>query len=296
MDNKKTIVITGCSSGFGRITALTLAGRGWHVFGTVRKEADRDSLLEEAVRQGCQENLTILFCDITQAEQITPLVEQVKEYIKEHMQADVPGGNEPRLNALMNNAGTAYGGPMELLPIDNLRAQFEINLFAQVVVTQAFLPLLKAARGTIIMVSSIGGRIATPITGAYNASKAALEFISDALRIELGPAGVRVVIVEPISSPTDIWDTSMERALQHIGPHRGGPYERLLKISERVAKRSSSKGFPPQVFADTVVRILESDRPRVRYAVPWNAAIPMLIYRFLPDQWWDYLVRRSLKW
>ncbi|SRR5579884_726533 len=292
MNNKKTVVITGCSSGFGRVTALTLAGRGWHVFGTVRKEADRVSLLEEAERRGCQENLTILFCDITQAGQITHLLEQVTAQI----QVSMPDDSEPRLHALINNAGTAYGGPMELLPIDDLRAQFEINLFAHVAVTQAFLPLLKAGRGTIIMVSSVGGRIATPITGAYNASKAALESISDALRIELLPFAVRVVIVEPISSPTNIWDTSMERAMQQIGPNRGGPYERLLKVSERVARRSSRQGFPPQVFADTIVHILESERPRARYAVPWYAAIPMIIGRFLPDRIWDYLVRRSLHW
>lgn len=292
MNTKRTVVITGCSSGFGRITALALAGLGWHVFGTVRKETDQASLLEEAERRGCQQNLTILFCDITQAAQITHLLEQVTTLI----QADVPVGSEPCLHALINNAGTGYGGPMELLPIDDLRAQFEINLFAHAAVTQAFLPLLKTGRGTIIMVSSVGGRIATPITGAYNASKAALEFISDAWRIELAPFAVRVVIVEPISSPTNIWNTSMERSMQQISPQHGGPYERLLKVSERVARRSSRQGFPPQVFADTIVRILESERPRARYAVPWYAAIPMLIGRFLPDRLWDFLVRRSLRW
>lgn len=288
--NRKTIVITGCSSGFGRITALTLAGRGWHVFGTVRKETDRAKLLEEARGQGCQENLTLLLCDITHNDQVEQLVAQIKEHLRSEE------GHGPGLDALMNNAGTAYGGPIELLPLDDLRAQFEINLFAQVAVTQALLPLLKEARGIVIMVSSVGGRIATPMTGAYNASKAALESISDALRIELVPFGVRVVLVEPISSPTSIWNTSMDRALQYIGPHREGPYERLFAVAERIARRASKQGFPPQVFADTIIRILESEKPRARYAVPWYAAIPMLLYRFLPDGLWDYLTRRSLKW
>ncbi len=293
--NKKTIVITGCSSGFGYITALTLAVKGWHVFGTVRKETDRNKLMEEAARRDCQHNLTILFCDITRQEQVAQLVEQVKEHLRgdEAMQHEE---SVPRLDALMNNAGTAYGGPIELLPIEDLRSQFEINLFAQIAVTQAFLPLLKEARGTIIMVSSIGGRIATPIAGAYNASKAALEFLSDALRVELVPFGVRVVLVEPISSPTDIWNTSLERAMQRIGSHRSGSYEQLLQVSERFAKRFSKRGFPPQVFADTIVRILESNRPGVRYAVPRSAAIPMVIGRVLPDRLRDYLIHRTLKW
>jgi NAD(P)-dependent dehydrogenase (short-subunit alcohol dehydrogenase family) len=293
--DKKTIVITGCSSGFGRITALTLAEKGWHVFGTVRKETDRESLLAEAVQRGCPQNLTILFCDITQQEQIEQLMEQVTEHLRggEAMEHEE---SAPRLDALMNNAGTAYGGPIELLPVEDLRNQFEINVFAQIAVTQAFMPLLKEARGIIIMVSSIGGRVATPIAGAYNASKAALEFLSDALRVELVTFGVRVVLVEPISSPTDIWNTSLERALQRIGSQRGGPYERLLQVSERFAKRFSKRGFPPQVFADTIARILESDRPGTRYAVPRSAAIPMTIGHLLPDRLRDYLVRRTLKW
>jgi NAD(P)-dependent dehydrogenase (short-subunit alcohol dehydrogenase family) len=293
--NKKTIVITGCSSGFGYITALTLAEKGWHVFGTVRKETDRNKLMEEAARRDCQHNLTVLFCDITQQEQVAQLVVQVQEHLRgdEAMQHEE---SVPRLDALMNNAGTAYGGPIELLPIDDLRSQFEINLFAQIAVTQAFLPLLKEARGTIIMVSSFGGRVATPIAGAYNASKAALEFLSDALRIELVPFGVRVVLVEPISSPTDIWNTSLERAMQRIGSQRSGPYERLLQVSERFAKRFSKRGFPPQVFADTIVRILESNKPGVRYAVPRIAAIPIVIGRVLPGRLQDYLIRRTLKW
>jgi NAD(P)-dependent dehydrogenase (short-subunit alcohol dehydrogenase family) len=293
--DKKAIVITGCSSGFGRITALTLAENGWHVFGTVRKETDRESLIAEAGRRGCSQNLTVLFCDITQQEQIEQLMEQVTE----HLRGDEAMEHEervPRLDALMNNAGTAYGGPIELLPIEDLRNQFEINVFAQIAVTQAFLPLLKEARGIIIMVSSIGGRVATPIAGAYNASKAALEFLSDALRVELVPFGVRVVLVEPISSPTDIWNTSLERALQRIGAQREGSYERLLQVSERFAKRFSKRGFPPQVFADTVARILESDRPGARYAVPRSAVIPITVGRLLPDRLRDYLIRRTLKW
>src|SRR5437660_420728 len=208
--SKKTIVITGCSSGFGRISALELAKRGWHVFATVRKEADQADLLAEAATLGCKENLTPLLGDITQTEQVAALTQTVKEQLAT-MQTN-------SLDALLNNAGTASGGPIELVSLDDMRALFEINVIAHVAVIQHFLPLLKEARGTIINVSSVSGRIATPVTGVYSASKFALEAISDALRVELAPFGVRVVLIEPSSSPTNIWKTSIQRALQHMEP------------------------------------------------------------------------------
>ncbi|HZO75901.1 MAG TPA: SDR family NAD(P)-dependent oxidoreductase [Ktedonobacteraceae bacterium] len=283
--SKKTIVITGCSSGFGRVSALELAKRGWHVFATVRKEADQADLLTEAATLGCKENLTPLLCDITQTEQVAALAQAVKEQLPTNS-----------LDALLNNAGTATGGPIELVSLDDMRALFEINIIAHVDVIQHFLPLLKEARGTIINVSSVSGRIATPVTGVYAASKFALEAISDALRVELAPFGVRVVLIEPSSSPTNIWQTSIQRALQQMEPHRNGPYGPLLHLAERSAARSSKQGFPPQLFADTLVRILDSRQPRPRYIVPRNAIIAVLMRRFLPDTLWDRLVRRTMKW
>jgi NAD(P)-dependent dehydrogenase (short-subunit alcohol dehydrogenase family) len=288
----KSIVITGCSSGFGLESALTLAVRGWKVFATVRKEADREQLLIQAAQHGCKDTLIPLLCDITKADEITRLVQQVRECLVE----GAVEGSLPRLHALLNNAGTAYGGPMELLPLDDLRAQFEINVFAHVAVTQAFLPMLKAGHGTIINVSSVGARLATPITGAYNASKAALEVISDAWRIELHPFDVRVVLIEPASSPTRIWETSMQRAALSIGQYRGGPYERLLYISEKMVKRSSKQGFPASLFAEMVARILEDRYLHARYVIPRKYAFPLYLRRIVPDRLWDYLVRRTLKW
>jgi NAD(P)-dependent dehydrogenase (short-subunit alcohol dehydrogenase family) len=291
MIQKKTIVITGCSSGFGRATALELARRGWHVFATVRKEADQASLLSEAATNNSQDNLTPLLCDITQAKQIATLAQQVCKLLSDGS-AQVP---LPGLDALLNNAGTAYGAPLELLPIEDFRAQMELNVTAHLAVTQAFLPMLKVARGTIINVSSVAGRLATPMTGAYSASKFALEALSDTLRIELAPFGVRVVIIEPSSSPTNIWNTSIERSLW-LNTLRDGPYGRLIHISEKVARRSSEKGFPAQLFADTVVRILNSPKPHARYPIPFAAATQIQLRRFLHDDLWDGLLRRVLKW
>lgn len=194
----KTMVITGCSSGLGRATALHFAALGWQVWATVRKEADLTSLLVEAMSQGWGERLVPVLCDITQAEQVARL-------------ARVVADATPTLDVLVNNAGTGYPGPLEFLPIADLRAELELNTLAHLAVTQALLPLLKPARGTLINVSSVGGRIVYPINGAYHMSKFALEAMSDALRVELAPSGVRVVIVEPGSSPTSIWTTSLER-------------------------------------------------------------------------------------
>src|SRR5262249_49886389 len=155
---------------------------------------DQSDLREEATRLGCQDDLHLVLCDITDAAQVAGLRDAVS--------ATVSG-----LDALVNNAGTAYAAPLELLELDDLRQQFEINVIAQVNVIQVFLPLLRAAKGAIINISSVSGRYASPVIGPYAASKYALEALSDALRIEVAPFGVKVVLIEPGSSSTHIWAT-----------------------------------------------------------------------------------------
>ena len=278
----KTIVITGCSSGFGRLTALQLARRGWHIFGTVRREDDKEKLVNE-LEDIYKTHLTPVVCDITNAEQVEHLAHVVAEAT-------------PNLDALLNNAGTAFAAPLELLALDDLTAQFDINVVAQMRVIQAVLPLLKSAKGTIINISSVNGKISTPMVGAYAASKFALEAISDALRVELAPFGVRVVVIEPSSSPTNIWQTSMNRSLEKLEPHRIGEYAKLLTTFEKLAHVLSKRGFPPQRFVETVERILASPKPRTRYVVPRRAALDLTLRRFLPDAVFDALLRRSLRW
>ncbi|MBX5450146.1 SDR family NAD(P)-dependent oxidoreductase [Thermogemmatispora sp.] len=282
-----TIVITGCSSGFGRITALHLAQRGWQVFATVRREVDAEQLVAEAKTLGIDGRLIPVQCDITDAAQVKALGERV-------------ASATPRLTALLNNAGTAFAGPLELIDLDDLRAQFEVNTIAHIGVTQALLPLLKEARGTIINVSSVNGRIPLPALGPYGASKFALEALSDSLRIELAPFGVRVVVIEPTSSPTGIWRTSLERARSKLEQYRGqdSPYERLLTVMEKSAMHlaAGKGGFPPELFAQTVEKILRSSRPRTRYAVPSSMAWAMRLRYWLPDRFWDWQIRRSLRW
>jgi NAD(P)-dependent dehydrogenase (short-subunit alcohol dehydrogenase family) len=281
--DKKTIVITGCSSGFGRVTALHLAKHGWQVFATVRREEDQAGLLAEAKAAGCDEYLLPLICDITSAEQVAALGQTVSTAA-------------PRLGALLNNAGTAVAGPMELLALDDLREQFEINVIAHVGVTQVLLPLLKASRGKIINVSSMNGRIATPATGAYAGSKFALEAISDTWRVELAPFGVRVVVIEPSASTTNIWRTGRKRAEDRLEEFRNGPYKRLLNTVEKFAQHSEKHGFPPQLFADTVLKILNSRRPRARYVIPPRAKMAIVLHQLLPDWLWDWQIRRMMRW
>ena len=300
---RKTAVITGCSSGFGRCTALELARHGWLVFATVRKEDDRASLLQEVEAQHCQGTIIPLLCDITSTKQVIALTNEVQTILCQETLEVSPGQpftkvpTVPPLDALINNAGTVYGGPIEILPLDDLRAQLEVNVVAHVGVIQAFLPMLKATHGTIINVSSIAGRLATPVFGAYCASKFALEGLSEALRLELLPFGVRVVLIEPASSPTHIWKTSLQRAADNLGSHlENGPYTRLLHVAVKFAERWSKQGFPPQLFAALVVKILASRRPSARYSVPGSATAILLLRRFLPDGLWDYLIRSMMDW
>jgi NAD(P)-dependent dehydrogenase (short-subunit alcohol dehydrogenase family) len=283
MSVPQSVVITGCSSGFGRVTALHLAQHGWQVFATVRRETDRDDLLAEAQDLGCRERLAVLLCDITRDEQVRKL-------------AAVLTGAAARLDALVNNAGASFPAPLELLPLDTLRAQLEINVVGQLAVTQALLPLLKAARGTIINVSSDSGRVVFPITGAYHMSKFALEAMSDALRIELAPFGVRVVVLEPGASLTAIWATSRQRALAGMTKIDTSAYLPLIEAVEQAADRRARAGFPPQAFAETVLKVLNSPHPHVRYAIPWQTGALIAFRRLLPDAGWDWLVRRALRW
>ena len=279
---QKTIVITGCSTGFGRATALHMAHLGWRVFATVRKEADQASLHEEAARLNCQGELAVELCDITDETQVASLRRVVNEA-------------SSGLYALVNNAGTAFAAPLELLELDDLRQQFEVNVVAHVGVTQAFLPLLKAVKGTIVNVSSVGGRYSAPVIGAYAASKHALEALSDALRVELAPFGVRVVVIEPGSGATRIWATSRQRA-EKLNQHRDGPYGPLLDRVERIIDHSEKHGFAPELVAETIARALSSSQPKTRYLVPASEGRVVFARKFISDRMWDRQVRKLMRW
>jgi NAD(P)-dependent dehydrogenase (short-subunit alcohol dehydrogenase family) len=275
-----SVLITGCSTGFGRAAAVGLTREGWTVIATVRREADARDLTAAATGPGA---LHAICCDVTVADDVGRLGREAAAIA-------------PALDGLVNNAGTAYPGPLELLPIEDLRSQLDVNIVGQLAVTQAVLPLLRQARGTIVNVSSIGGRRATPMLGAYNASKFALEGMSDALRMELAPFGVRVVVVEPGSSRTAIWRTSVGRADALTADVRAGDYARLTDVMRRMAASVEADGFPPEAFADLVRHILTTRRPKTRYPLGPGVGRAIAINRWLPDRLRDWLIRRRLRW
>src|SRR3954454_3243317 len=190
----RSVLVTGASTGIGRATALRLDGAGWQVFAGVRKEEDAASLRAEA-----SERLSPLILDVTDAGQIAAAAEVIER--------EADGG----LDGLVNNAGVAVPGPLETVPLEDLRHQLEVNLVAYVAVTQAMLPQIRRAEGRVVFLSSIGGRIAFPFGGPYHASKFATEAIGDVSRKKLRPWGLRVSLVEPGSIDTPIWERGQRK-------------------------------------------------------------------------------------
>jgi len=264
-------VVTGASTGFGAAIARHLAGRGFRVFGTVRRAEDEVALARDGV--------TVVRMDVTDTASIARAREQVERAL-----TGAP------LEGLVNNAGIPAAGPLELFPLDELRRVLEVNLVGALAVTQAFLPLLKASRGRIVNISSIAGRGALPFMGPYAASKFALEAISDSLRRELLPFGVRVIVIEPGSFKTAIW--SKVEAMD-VRRYAGTPYESVLDRFRRAVLRGAERAPPPDKVVRSVWRALNDRRPPLRVIVSphgWLDRIPL----WIPDRWLDWLIHRFL--
>jgi NAD(P)-dependent dehydrogenase (short-subunit alcohol dehydrogenase family) len=270
-------LITGASTGIGRATALHLAGAGWKVFAGVRSERDSESL-----RTDGGQGVIPLILDVTDSTQIANVAQLVD---------DEDGG----LDALVNNAGVGFGGPLELISLEDLRSLFEVNVFGHIAVTQALLPALRKARGRIVFTSSIGGRVAMAFTAPYAASKHALEAIGDTLRVELRTSGVQVTLIEPGSVATPIWGKSRADAAQasipaELQPYYGKVPEAMGKVLESTARR----GVPAERVAQTIERALSARRMKARYLVGGDARAMLLAKRLLPDLLFDRLARRAL--
>ena len=236
-----SVVITGASTGIGEASALRLASMGFRVFAGVRKQVDADALSSKAPVNG---TLQPIMLDVTDAESITAAQSAV---------ADAVG--ERGLAGLVNNAGISVAAPMELVPLDELRRQMEVNLIGPVAVTQAFLPLIRKARGRIVNIGSIGGRISTPVLGPYSASKYAIEAITDALRIELRPWGINVAVVEPGSIATPIWEKGQGSADQleaGLTPEAHAMYAGTIAAMREAAREAERRGIPPDAVAKAV--------------------------------------------
>jgi len=278
----RTAVVTGASTGIGRATALRLASLGFEVYGGVRKEADGERLAAES-----SGGVTPVILDVTEAATIDAAARRVTD-----------GVGDAGLRGLVNNAGIAQPSPIEIMPIDALREQLEVNVVGQVAVSQAFLPLIRRARGRVVNISSVGGRVSSPALGAYAASKFAIEAISDAMRMELHQWGIHVAVIEPGSFGTEIWRRGGEAAdstLERTPEENRALYAGLIAAVRKLARRTEDRGKPPDAVVRAIVHALTARRPRTRYVVGTDARMQIALARLLPDRAYDALVRRMLR-
>jgi NAD(P)-dependent dehydrogenase (short-subunit alcohol dehydrogenase family) len=276
---EKVAVITGASSGIGLLTTLELASKGYRVVATMRDLGRRTSLDEAAAKTGVSSQLDIRQLDITDFDSVPAAVQTII-------------GNYGRIDLLVNNAGFAMAGFAEDVRLKDLRAQFDTNFFGHVNMTKAVLPTMRAQRsGHIIMISSVSGRAGQPGVSSYAASKFALEGWSEALRIEMKPLGINVVLVEPGAFKTDIWDRNVRippPAISEISPNR----ERVRKYAEfvqnEIVKRDARE------VARLIARIAMEPEPRLRYMIGNDAFGQLLFRAILPWKIYERIVARKM--
>jgi NAD(P)-dependent dehydrogenase (short-subunit alcohol dehydrogenase family) len=276
-------LITGASTGIGRASALRLAAGGWTVLAGVRDPAAGNRLAAEAPAG----RILPLALEVTDLGQVAAAAERVAQ---EAVHSTTGG-----LDALVNNAGIGVGGPLELIADEDLRRQFDVNVFAQVAVTRAMLPALRRAKGRIVFISSIGGRVAMAYTAPYAASKHAIEALADALRVELRSSEVQVALIEPGSVATPIWDKGREEAERvTVPPELQAQYGHVPAAMAKALKDTARRGVPAEQVAATIEGALGARRMRARYLVGRDARAMLIAKRVLPDRLFDGLARRAL--
>lgn len=277
----KYVVITGASTGIGYDAARYLIERGYHVFGSVRKQADADRVQAELGEQ-----FTPLLFDVTDGGAVETAVSQVSTKI-------VNNG----LAGLINNAGIAVAGPLMHLPLDEIRWQMEVNLLGQLNVTQKFLPLLGAVPnaphppGRIINISSVSGKVVYPFMGPYAASKHALEAISDALRRELLIFGIDVIVIGPGSVQTPIWDKAQDIDVE---PYKETPYLGMMEGMKKTLVRQGQSGIPVEKVSEIIYEALTKQKPKTRYAIARKLLSGWLLPRYLPARIFDNIIAKRL--
>jgi NAD(P)-dependent dehydrogenase (short-subunit alcohol dehydrogenase family) len=272
----KTVIVTGCSSGIGRATAKRLAEAGWTVYATARRIA----AIEDVKADGCR----TLALDVTDEASMQAAVRAVEEA-------------EGSVDALVNNAGIQEIGAIETVPIDRVRALFETNVFGAARLTQLVLPGMRSrGAGRIVTIGSMNGRFTWPGTGYYCATKHALEAISDALRYEVRPFGIDVVLIEPGFVKTPLGETAAQRRTDEDQ----GPYASYNAAVADVATSYTTGALgmlacTPEAVAKTVEKALSGDgRPRARYRVAPSAGLFMTTRKLLPDAAFDALLRSQM--
>lgn len=267
-----TVLVTGAGRGIGRATTLRLAAAGWDVVAGVRQAQDGEALADEGGARVVPVEL-----DVTNSDHVAALPEALPA----------------RLEGLVNNAGVVVPGPVESLPLDELRRQMEINLIGQAAVTQAVMKQVRAARGRVVFVSSLSGRVATPMTGAYNASKFALEGLADSLRMEIRPWGVRVVLIEPAQVNTDIWqgaESDFDEAVAGLAPLQRELYRKHIEGWRKAIPLSQRMAAPAGDVAATIERALTTRRPKARYVVGAGPKVQGVLSALTPTTVQDKLL------
>jgi len=276
----KTVVITGASTGIGRACALHLDRLGFRVFAGVRRTADGNALQQDA-----SDRLHHIYLDVNDEESIHTAAKIIE--------ASCPDGG---LSGLVNNAGIVVAGPLEFIPLDSLRSQLDTNVVGQIAVTQALLGMLRSARGRIVNMSSVSGRVAAPFLGPYSASKFAFEAISDSMRLELRPWSIHVSIIEPGPIATPIWEksrTTTKNMLDKLPPQAHGLYGEQIKAADTWAWTMTRDMPSPEAVTRAVEHALTSRRPRIRYRIGSAGLITEIIARLAPDRLRDWLIIRQ---
>lgn len=272
-----TVLVTGAGRGIGRTIAEQLATHGWDVIAGVRSEADGAKL--KAVDP---ERISVILLDVTDDGQIAALDNVLPA----------------RLDAVVNNAGIVMAGPMEALTSEQWRRQLDVNVVGQLAVTRAVLPRLRAAHGRVLFISSVNGRLSTPLIGAYAASKFALEAAADALRMELSPWRIPVVLIEPAQTDTDMWRTAgtmVDDVEATLTPAERDLYSRHVVGMRKSVPISQRMAVAPQKVSDVVRAALTAKRPRARYIVGFGPRLQVALMTNLPARVRDRVLRTVMR-
>jgi NAD(P)-dependent dehydrogenase (short-subunit alcohol dehydrogenase family) len=279
VEESRAVVVTGASTGIGSACARYLDEKGFRVFATARKQVDADRIAAMG-----SSRLEPLFLDVTDAGSITEAAQAVDSALE--------GGG---LAGLVNNAGVSVDVPLECVDIGALRHQLEVNAIAPAAVTQAFLPLLRLARGRVVNVSSVNGRVASPFSGPYCMSKFALEAFTDCLRQELADWGMHVAVIEPGAIETPMWDKGREDDWSAGASKRdldlyGEAYQAFRRFSEQTAAGAISC----DAVSRAIFHALTARTPRTRYLVGTDARVYARLAQICPDRVVDWVTRRVM--
>ena len=278
---KKSVLITGASSGIGRASVLQMSAAGWQVFATLRKPQEIEKLRAEAIA-----GVIPVLLDVEDRPSIKTAAEQITAQV-------APSG----LDGLVNVAGIGMVRPLEYATERDMQKIFDVNVFGQIAVIQAFLPLLRRNRGRIVNISSVGAHIAIPFGGLLNASKSAFGILSDTLRLELHPFGIRVITLEPGSIATPAVEKTLgnvEGVIAELPEQGRAEYGGLLRNLARIGYQREMNGSPPAEVARAIYEALTKPQPRIRYHVGKDAKLLTFLPRILPDWLLDAMRYRKL--